>query len=379
MINAAVQTKLDELVGSGVERGLQVAAYFDGALVLDAWAGVADASTGRPVDGESLFVAFSCGKGVLATAVHLLAERGQLDYDATVGSYWPEFANRGKEAITVRQVLTHTAGIPQLPPDTTPEDLCDWDRMCAGISLLSPLWKPGTRTGYHARTFGFVLGELVRRIDGRPVAEFIREDVCQPLGIRDLFFGIPPEAEPRVARMEDDPASAPLPPLPPDSLLPLVFPPSLPPTATFFNRLDVRRACIPSSSGIMNARSLARIYAALACGGELDGVRLLSTACIDRASALQTDEVDAVIGMPIPKGLGYMLGGELSPMGSRLTAFGHPGSGGSIGFADPEYRFAFALTKTRQVTGLPGTDAAYLVAEATRTALGIPDAPVATL
>src|SRR5579859_568014 len=245
MINEAVQATLNELVGGGLERGLQVAAYLDGELVLDAWAGVADASTGRPVDGESLFVVFSCGKGVLATAVHLLAERGQLDYDATIGSYWPEFAIHGKEAITVRQVLTHTAGIPQLPPDTTPEDLCDWDRICAGISSLSPLWKPGTRTGYHARTFGFVLGELVRRIDGRPVAQFIQEDVCQPLGIRDLFFGIPPEVEPRVARMEDDPAPAPVPTLPPDSLLPLVFPPSLPPTATFFNRLDVRRACIP--------------------------------------------------------------------------------------------------------------------------------------
>ena len=113
--------------------------------------------------------------------------------------------------------------------------------------------------------------------------------------------------------------------------------------------------------------------------GELDGARLLSTECISRATALQTDEVDAVVGMPIPKGLGYMLGGELSPMGNRLTAFGHPGSGGSIGFADPEYPFAFALTKTRQVTSPPGTDAAYLVAEAARTALGIPNAPVSTL
>ena len=141
----------------------------------------------------------------------------------------------------------------------------------------------------------------------------------------------------------------------------------------------MRRACIPSSSGITNARSLARIYAALACGGELDGARLLSSACIGRVSALQTDDVDAVIGMPIPKGLGYLFGGELSPMGNRLTAFGHPGSGGSIGFADPEYRFAFALTKTRQVTSPPGTDAAYLIAEAARTALGIPNAQLSKL
>jgi CubicO group peptidase (beta-lactamase class C family) len=367
----AVQVVMDDLVERDVERGLQVAAHLDGQLVLDTWSGLADASTERPVDGDTLFVCFSCGKGVVATAIHLLAERGRIDYDMPVSHYWPAFAATGKAEITVRQVLNHTAGIPQLPSGWTVEDLCNWDRTCDGIAALAPLWEPGSRTGYHARTFGFILGELVRRVDGRPFGQFVDEELCRPLGIEDMYFGVPASVEPRLARLEDTPPPAPPRDWSPPPLMAVVFPSNLPPIAALLDRPEVHRASIPSSGGVMNARSLARIYAMLASNGELEGQRFVSEERLREATALQTSEPDAVVGMPMNKALGYMLGGEWSPMGPSPAAFGHPGSGGSIGFADPRHRFAFALTKTRLVTAMPGQDAAYLVAEATRVALGL--------
>jgi|KBSSwiStaDraftv2_1062776.scaffolds.fasta_scaffold46599_3 CubicO group peptidase (beta-lactamase class C family) len=367
---ARVQVVVDQLVGSGVEAGLQVAAYLDRDLIVDAWAGVADAATGRKVGGETLFGVFSCGKGVLATAIHILADRGKLEYDTPVTRYWPEFAANGKDRITVRNVMSHMAGIPALPEGSTVEDLLDWDRMCGRIAELTPIWEPGTRTGYHARTYGYVLGEVVRRVDGRRINRFIREEISQPLGIDSMYFGIPDEVIPRVANLESGPplASAPA----PEPIAALVFPPNLPATPEVFNRSDVRRACIPSSNGIMNARALARHYAALACAGELDGVRLMSAERIGIATMLQTEDRDLVIGRSIRKGLGYFLGGDpLSATGARHSAFGHAGSGGSIGFADPDHRFALALLKTRLVTAEPGEDAAYLVAREARAALGL--------
>ncbi len=372
-INDQVQPVLDDLIKRDVERGLQVAAYLDGELVLDAWSGLADANSGRPVDGETLFVAFSCGKGVVAAATHVLADRGQIDYDAPVAAYWPEFGAGGKQAITIRQVLSHTAGVPHLPPGTKPNDLLDWDGICAGIAQLTPLWEPGTRAGYHARTLGFIVGEVIRRVDGpgRSFDACVRAELLQPLGIRDMYFGLPEQLESRTARLEDAPILE-WPALPPDSLLPQVFPPNLPPTAALWDQPEMHRACVPSSGGIMNARSLARLYAALACGGELDGVRVMSRERVALATQLQTDEVDAVLGVPVRRALGFFLGDELSPMGSQPGVFGHPGSGGSIGFADPRQRFAFALMKTRLVSlPEPGVDAATLIAEATRAALGL--------
>jgi CubicO group peptidase (beta-lactamase class C family) len=367
----AVQSVLDDLVERDVERGLQVAAYLDGRLVLDTWSGLADASTQRLVDGDTLFVCFSCGKGVVATAIHLLAERGRIDYDTPVANYWPAFGANGKAGITVRQVLNHTAGIPQLPPGWTVEDLCNWDRTCDGIAALAPLWQPGSRTGYHARTFGFILGEVVRRVDGRAFGPFVYEELCRPLGIEDIYFGVPASVEPRLARLEDTPPPAAPPGWSPPPLMEVVFPPSLPPTAAMLDQPEVHRASIPSSGGVLNARSLARLYAMLAANGEWEGRRLLSEERLHQATVLQTSETDAVVGLPMNKALGYMLGGEWSPMGPSPAAFGHPGSGGSTGFADPRHRFAFALTKTRLVSTVPGQDAAYLIAEATRAALGM--------
>ena len=364
-----VQALLDHLTTSGEEQGLQVAAYLDGELVIDAWSGLADAETGRTVDGETLFTVFSVGKGVAATAVHLLAERGMLDYDAPVCRSWPAFAANGKAAVTVRQVLCHTAGVPQLPEAVTLADVCDWERICAAIAALAPLWEPGTQTGYHATTWGFLVGELIRRADGRPFPQFVQEEIGGPLGVDSLFFGIPDAVEPRVARLEDAATAGRVAP-PPDSLGARVMGP-VPRTAAIWNRPDVRRACIPAAGGIMNARAVARHYAALV--GEVDGVRLLPAERVRVATELQTEERDAVIGLPLAKALGYGLGGPRSEMGNRRSAFGHAGTGGATGFADPEHRFAFALAKIRLMPPAPGESTAVRVAREARAALGIPE------
>ena len=198
-LNVLVQDLIDSLVASGEEAGLQVAAYVDGKLVVDAWTGIADEETGRPVDGDTLFTSWSTTKGFVATCLHILADRNLVDYDAPMAKYWPEFSANGKEQVTVRHALTHSAGVPHMPAGVTPEMMTDWDAMCAAIVAHEPLWEPGTKTGYHAWTFGWLIGEIIRRVDGRPVAQFAREELCRPLGIEDFYLGIPDAVESRVA------------------------------------------------------------------------------------------------------------------------------------------------------------------------------------
>ncbi|GAC1438072.1 MAG: serine hydrolase domain-containing protein [Chloroflexota bacterium] len=378
---ARVQALLDELTGTGAEQGLQVAAYHHGALVVDAWSGVADPATGRRVDGDTLFTVFSTTKGITATVIHLLADRGLLDYDVPIARYWPEFAARGKERVTLRQALTHTSCIPQVPAGVTPEAMCDWDGMCRATADLTPLWEPGTVSCYHAFTYGWILGEVARRVDGRPFDQIVREEICAPLGITSLYLGIPDAAEPAVAPMEADPTvpeapAAALPsstdPLAPEALWARIFPPALLPLHHVFNRPDVRRACIPAAGGIMNARAVARHYAALA-SGEVDGVRLLTARRIAGASAVQTSAPDVLTGQPWPRSLGYWpMGNPLSPTRGGRTVVGHSGAGGSLGLADSTYGFAFGLTKNRMVDSLPGEGTADRVLAATVTALGLP-------
>ena len=353
-----VQTLLDELVASGQEVGLQVAAYLDDELALDTWAGTADEQTGRPVDGDTLFVVFSATKGVTATAIHMLAERGKLDYEAPVATYWPEFGAHGKDKVTVRQALAHQAGIPRMPPGATPEQMCDWDAMCAAIADLAPLWEPGSRTEYHGMTFGWILGEVLRRVDGRDVRTFVHEEIAEPLGITDLHIGTTPHQLPRVARLRNAPGAT--------------------VGADNWNRADLRQAIVPAAGGQFNARSLARMYAALAGWGQLDGVRLLGRERVEAARVQQTTRADAAAtGMAF--GLGYRIGSPvyadwamLRALGADPRVFGHTGAGGSIGFADPERRFAFALTKNLLHPVVEGrVSTTRRIVETVRAALGV--------
>jgi CubicO group peptidase (beta-lactamase class C family) len=370
--NAKVQSVLDDLVERRAEVGAQVAAYVDGDLVVDACAGLADEATKKPVDGQTLFTSFSTTKGVTTTCIHMLAERSLLDYDTPIAEYWPEFAANGKARATIRDALTHRIGVPQMPANATAEMMCDWEAMCRGIADLTPLWEPGTKTGYHALTFGWIVGEIVRRVDGRPIAEFVQEEISAPLGINGLFLGIPEEAEKRVATLKDAPVAPGTIPRPENPMMRLAVPPAVLTNGTVFNRADVRRASIPAAGGIMNARSIARLYAALACGGSLDEITLISPVRLAIATELQTADPDEVIPLPFRKALGYFLGGPASPM-FHPTAFGHPGAGGSIGFAYPERRFSFGYTKNLLQAGpLSPTEApAFAVAQAVRPALGI--------
>ena len=336
-----MQELLNTLVREGRERGIQLAAYLDGTLVVDAFDGVADPATNRPVDGETPFPVFSSTKGLTATLMHLLVERGKVAYDTPIAEYWPEFAARGKGCIKVRHALNHTAGLPFMPLGIGYKELCDWDAMCAGLARLEPVSPPGEQMAYHAVTYGWLVGETIRRVDGRSFARMLNDEICAPLGIRNLFVGIPDEVEPRVAVLEEvfEPGKEPS----FDDSKPRDVPGWMQPLHAMMNRPDARRACIPASNGIMSARALARHYAALIPGG-VNGVELLPASRVRQATQLQKPTANAGAEQPL-RGLGYMLGGNINEFGPSPTAFGHPGYGGSIGFADPECRLAVGLTK----------------------------------
>jgi CubicO group peptidase (beta-lactamase class C family) len=362
-----VKQVLDSLIAEGPEIGLQVAAYLDGRLVVDAWAGVADRAHGTPVDGDTLFMLSSTTKGVTATCAAVLADRGTLDYERPVASYWPEFGAHGKERVTVREVIAQRSGIPQTPVGYTPEWLSDWDRMVRGIADLVPMFPPGERTSYASLTFGHMIGEVIRRADGRSIGQVLQQEIAQPLGGLDVYLGVPDAALGRVAVLEDGPAA------PPEYDRRMVGEPAGSQVAVVFNGRAVQQAAIPGSGGIMSARGLARMYAMLAGGGELDGVRIVSPAALARATELQSYELDEIYRVRIRRGLGYRLGPDSGP-GAGPNAFGHVGGGGSFGYADPDRRFAIAFAKNYFAynSGTPAPRrAGPVVAAAVLSALGL--------
>jgi CubicO group peptidase (beta-lactamase class C family) len=299
------------------------------------------------VSSETPFYAYSVGKAMTATIVHILAERdafGGDGYEAPIAEFWPEFAQHGKEKVTIRHALTHTAGIPGLPPDVTPEEVCDWDRICARVAGLEPWWEPGTKTAYHAYTFGFILGELVRRVTGRRISELLQTEIVQPLGVTgELWFGMPADQLPRVARLEDDPAMAGFE-LPPDSPFWKLAPPAVAPNAAFGNRADVLQADIPAG-GKVSARAIARLYAALL--GEVDGTRLLTPERATAVSRVAFSGPDEIFGMPTAWTLGFAHGGPGTQPGEQTTWFGWGGVGGAYAGADSATGTTLAISKNR--------------------------------
>jgi CubicO group peptidase (beta-lactamase class C family) len=340
-----VQDAVDRLVESGAERGVQVAVYRHGELVVDAVAGVADPATGRPVTSGTVFYPYSVGKAMASTVTHVLAERGLFGYDTPIAELWPEFAARGKQAATVRHALTHTVGVPGIPADTTPEDLCDWHRMCATIADAEPWWEPGSKTGYHAYTFGYIVGEVVRRATGKPISQVLLEEVATPLGVADeLYFGMPASEHGRLATLEDAPGTTEfLASLPPDAPMFKAGPLATWPTAALGNRRDILEADIPAG-GKVTARAIARTYAALL--DEVDGVRLLPPERLREATAVAFSGTDQLMGNQARWALGYAVGG-LGPLQDSETAFGMGGAGGTFAYADRATGTAFALTKNR--------------------------------
>lgn len=375
--NRAVRAALERAIAEEGEIGLQVAAYLGEELVIDCWAGLADPATGRSVDGDTLFNVFSVTKAVAATAVHVQAERGLIDYDQPVARYWPAFAANGKADITVRDVLTHHTGTPQMPDCTSPETICDWALMVREIAALTPILPRG-RPAYQSMSFGWILGELVRCTDPahRPFAQFVRQEIAEPFGIADLWLGIPDEVEPRVARLVNQ-GSAPLPPA--DSLFARSLPLNVQLVPEVFERPEVRRACIAGVGGIFNARSEARFWAILANRGTLDGVRLLSparvdAACLPRPGAAEPDPVYFNAPMSLSQG-GYWMHSPTTPFtcpakGARTICC--PGAGGSLGWADPDSGLAVAFCHNRMVRPRsPAEHPLTRIADTIRASLGL--------
>jgi CubicO group peptidase (beta-lactamase class C family) len=336
-----VAAALAEAVGLG-EHAVQVAAYLGDELIVD--------STVGPADGESLFPVFSVSKAVTATAVHVQAERGLIDYEAPIADYWPEYGTHGKESVTVRHVLTHRAGVPEMPPQVTPERLGDWEWMTEQLAGLAPTYPPGSHNTYLSMTFGWILGEVVRRTDPRrrPFGDFIREEICAPLGLESLWIGIPDDRLSQVMQLTyPDPAPLPL----RGSLAARAVPPVVELLPEVFNRPDVQRACVPAVGAIANARSLAGVFALLAGGGEFRGRRLLDTERI--RSFLEpregSKEPDETYGSRIPSGTGgyWIVAPGVSRAGPLRGVLCHTGAGGSIGWADLDTGLAAAICHDR--------------------------------
>lgn len=337
------------------EVGLQVAVYQGDDLVVDVWAGIADPGSGAPVRADTLFPTFSVIKAVTAVALHIQAARGLVDYDAPIARYWPEFAANGKDGMTVRHVLHHRSGLWQMPPDVTPERMADYDWMCGRLAGMAPMFTPGTRNGYQSYTFGWLIAEVVRRTDpkGRHFRDFVRQEILDPLGIDDLWMGVPPPEQERIARLID---AAPRP-LPPDAPRFKAIPLHVGTSEEIFGRSDVRAACIPGAGGFATARAMARFFAMLANGGMLAGVRVLPQDLVSTFTRRRpdSDQVDDVQGIPVQIGAGFWLSGNTQPenlgclIGRNPNAFGHPGAGCSIGWADPDRRIAVAILHNRMM------------------------------
>jgi CubicO group peptidase (beta-lactamase class C family) len=378
-LNDKVRALLEDQISRGIAIGTQVAAYKDGQLLVDAWAGRMGPDDPRLVGPDTLFPSFSTTKGVTSTALHILADRGLVDYDAPVAQYWPAFAQKGKDRVTVAQAMSHQAGLHAMPRPMRAEFVCDWQAGLRWVEASEPAYEPGTSTGYHAITFAWLAGGIIEHASGRSFAQVLAEEIAGPLGVdREMFVGIPDGVEDRLATLQqggpvvEGNRSAAAAMIPPDS----DFFKAMPPDGDFtWNDMRIRKACLPSANGHFSARALARMYGALANGGEVDGVRLVSRERIAHMQRLVTDAPDRVLmGWPMRKSIGFFLGGKTNgvhgAMGPRETAFGHPGAGGSIAFADPEAGLSVAVTLNKMYQGLQGEGPALEICELIRNELG---------
>jgi len=336
------------------EYGAAISVTLDGKPVLDLWAGHTDKARTQPWTRDTIANVFSTTKGMTAICAHRLVDQGKLDLDAPVVTYWPEFAQAGKENMPVRMLLNHQAGLPAIRRKLTDDDMYNWDTMASALAAQEPWWTPGTRHGYHALTIGFLVGEVIRRITGKSVGAYFRDEIAQPLGL-DCHIGLDARDDARCATML---ASPPPPPgevnlfeyaqQHPDSVTGFAF--GNPATAMKLGAVNSRAwrgAEIPAANAHTNARSLARLYGALARGGELDGVRVLSREGVTRCHTEESFGKDEVLLITTRFTTGFMLTKPDDPFGPNPHSFGHPGAGGSLGFADPDARLGFGYVMNK--------------------------------
>lgn len=341
------------------EVGATVAVTVGGKLAVDLWGGHADAARTRRWTRDTIVNIASTTKGITSVCAHRLVDRGLLDLEAPVARYWPEFAQAGKASMPVHLLLSHRAGLPAIDAPLPTEALYDWSVMTRALAEQKPWWEPGTKHGYHAFTFGWLVGEVVRRITGRSLGTYWREELAEPLGL-DCHIGLAAEHDARVAEFLPPPSSSGQPDLEEEltrNAGPMVQKAlnNPPKTVSDMNTPSWRRAEIPAGNAHTTARALARLYGALASGGKMDDFQLLTSASIDRARTQQASGPDAVLfGMPTRFGLGFSLPPEGTGFASSSpSSFGCPGAGGSIAFADPEARVGFAYIMNQLQAGMP--------------------------
>lgn len=360
------------------ERGAAVTVYRHGRKVVDLWAGTRDVDGAEPWAVDTVQVVRSAGKGIATAVPLLLHQRGQLDLDAPVGTYWPEFKANGKERVLVRHLLAHRAGVPALDRPLTPAEAADGTSGPRAVAAQRPEWEPGTDHGYHAQTYSWLLGELVRRVTGRTVGRWVAEEIARPLGL-DFWFGLPADEAHRIGRVGpvEPPAvegGGALRLRPKRSVTEAYRDPgSL--TRRAFGAIDplpdendaaYRAAELPASNGIATARGLARCYAAMI--GEVDGHRLFAPATLTLARTEESAGPDRVLVVGTRFGLGFMLHGPAAPL-LAPGSFGHPGRGGSLGFADPESGIAFGYVTNGLQKGVTADPRAQALVRAVRSAL----------
>jgi CubicO group peptidase (beta-lactamase class C family) len=342
--------------------GAAVAITIDAEPVVDLWAGWLDEAQTRPWVRDAIVACWSVGKAVSAVALLRLVERGVVELDRPVAEVWPEFAQAGKAGLPLRYLLTHQAGLSAvrepLPPGA---NLLDWDRMTSALAAQEPWWEPGTAHGYHVNTMGFLVGEVVRRASGRRLRDFVREEIAEPLGI-DFIIGTAPEDDARTADWVNPPpdptAEVRRPWLLKDErevegielmrILAYRNPPGLPDGEGGVNTRLWRAAEFPSTNPHSNARSIARLFGALACGGAVDGPRVLGADTVEMAMEEQASGEDLLLGRPTRFGLGFQLTiPGVRPLGPNSRSFGQYGNGALLGFADPDERLGFGFVCNR--------------------------------
>ncbi len=376
------------------DKGASVGVYVDGEQKVDLWGGVADVTTGSAWQRDTVAIMYSVTKGATATLAWLLAQRGDLDFDAPVATYWPEFAAGGKASMPVRYLFTHQAGLPYLDQRLSREEILDGARITEVLEQQGPLWAPGTAHGYHAVTFGWLAGALVARVTGRRLGQVFADEIAGPLRL-DFHIGLPAGESGRVAQLVDIP--------PPDpaafaaitdpevrELVLAVRAAMLDPESTFTRALStngvlpaldagtwndpaVYQAEIPAANGISNGRSLARMYAATV--SEVDGVRLLTDETVRKASAEQVSGPDLTLLAPMRFGTGFQLPTPGVPMLSA-DSFGHSGLGGALGFADARYRVGFGYVQNQLLSSLGPDQRTLGLVAAVAEAVGAPRSPV---
>ena len=350
----AVRDAFETNFAQGLEVGAAAAVTVDGEFVVDLWGGDAD-TEGTPWQPDTVVNVYSTTKTMAATCMLMLADRGEVDFDAPVAQYWPEFAHNGKEGVLVRHVMAHTAGLPGFNPAITVEQLYDLDGVAANLAAQAPWWEPGTASGYHAITQGQLQGEILYRITGRRMADWFRTEVAEPLDA-DFWISLPASEDHRVAALVPPVYTGERPTVngvevTSDSVAVKTLT-SCPMTATEPATREWRAAEIPAAGGFGNARSVARVHAALACGGAVDGVRLMSEAGARRALEEQTDRIDQVLMVRMRHGLGF--GFQLGEFDVGPAQMYWGGWGGSIAAIDFDRRMSIAYVMNRMDSDLMG-------------------------